>query len=126
MSSSALEDEIAALRQQLSVLRIDLSGKDWLTVDEAACYCGVSVSQFNARAHEYDLDPREFMGKKLYEKSALYQAIYSARKWSPSQSTGAKGSPTSTGAMAGRDSDHPSVVSALAKLRRYDQRVRRS
>lgn len=105
---------------------LNLAGKDWLTIEEAAHYCGVSVSQFKAKAREYDLDPREFMGKKLYEKSALYQAIYSARKWSRSQSTGGTGSPTSTGAMAGRDSAHPSVVSALARLRRYDQRAKRS
>jgi hypothetical protein len=36
-----LEQEIALLRQQLTTLRVDLSGKDWLTVDEAAHYCGV-------------------------------------------------------------------------------------
>ncbi|MHC1678291.1 hypothetical protein [Stenotrophomonas maltophilia] len=58
----SLQDEIKTLRQQLAVLRFDILGKDWLTADEAAHYCGVSVSQFNARAHEYDLDPREFMG----------------------------------------------------------------
>lgn len=82
-----LEQQIALLRQQLTTLRIDLSGKDWLTAEEAAHYCGVSVSQFNARAHEYDLDPRKFMGKKLYEKSALYQAIYGAKAWARSSPT---------------------------------------
>lgn len=36
----SLQDEIKALRQQLAVLRFDISGKEWLTVDEAAHYCG--------------------------------------------------------------------------------------
>lgn len=72
----SLQDEVKALRQQLAILRFDVRGKDWLTVDEAACYRGVSASQFNARAHEYELEPRNFMGKKLYEKAALYQTIY--------------------------------------------------
>jgi len=84
-----LSTEIEGLRSQLSIMRVDLSGKDWLTVDEAAHYCGVSVSQFNARAHEYDLHPRKFMGKKLYEKSALYQAIYGAKAWARPSSTAA-------------------------------------
>ncbi|MFD0131522.1 hypothetical protein ACWGQ6_38955 [Streptomyces niveus] len=104
----------------------NLAGKDWLTVEESAHYCGVSVGQFYAKVDQYNLEPREFMGKKLYEKAALYQAIYSARKWSRSQSTGVKGLPTSTGAMAARDSARPSVVSALVKLRKYDQRAKRS
>jgi len=70
-SDVSLQDEIKALRQQLAVIRFDIRGKDWLTVDEAAHYCGVSISQFKTKAREYDLDPREFMGKKLYEKSVL-------------------------------------------------------
>lgn len=59
---------------------LNLSGKDWLTVEESAFYCGVSVSQFYARVEQYNLVPREFMGKKLYEKAELYEAIYSAQK----------------------------------------------
>lgn len=77
----SLKEDLAALRQQLATLRVDLSGKDWLTVDEAAHYCGVSRSQFDARASEYNLQPRQFMGKKLYEKSVLYAAISSATGW---------------------------------------------
>jgi len=101
---------------------LNLSGKDWLTVDEAAFYCCVSVSQFYARAKEYNLEPREFMGKKLYEKAALYQAIFSAQKWPKSQSTGGATSPTSTGARAVREAGSPSVASAHERLRRFDQR----
>lgn len=52
-----LEAEIAALRQQLAAFRFDLAGKDWLTVEEAAYYCGVSISQFNTKAAGYSLTP---------------------------------------------------------------------
>ncbi|HEL4265727.1 TPA: hypothetical protein UM524_004320 [Stenotrophomonas maltophilia] len=111
-SDVSLLDEIKALRQQIAVLCVDLSGKDWLTADEAAHYCGVSISQFKTKAHEYDLDPREFMGKKLYEKSALYQAIYGAKAW-------ARSSPTAATTLV---TTSPQMEEALARLRRYDQR----
>jgi len=58
----------------------DLSGKDWLTVEEAAFYCGVSNSQFRKNALNYGLMPRRFMGKQLYEKAALYAAIQGAEE----------------------------------------------
>lgn len=108
----SLQDEIKALRQQLAALRLDIRGKDWLTVDEAACYCGVSASQFNARAHEYELKPRNFMGKKLYAKTALYQAIYGAKAWTRPAATSA---PTLAATS-------PEMKEALARLRRYDER----
>lgn len=108
----SLVEEIVALRQQIAMLCIDLSGKDWLTVEEAAHYCGVSVSQFNARAHEYDLDPRKFMGKKLYAKTALHQAIYGAKAWT-------RPSATSAPTLAATS---PEMKEALARLRRYDER----
>lgn len=107
-----LSTEIEGLRSQLSIMRVDLSGQDWLTADEAAHYCGVSVSQFNARAHEYDLDSRKFMGKKLYEKPALYQAIYGAKAW-------ARSSPTAAPTLVATS---PQMEEALARLRRFDQR----
>lgn len=104
----------------------DLSGKDWLTVEESAFYCGVSVSQFYSRVEQYNLLPREFMGKKLYEKAELYEAIYSAQKWSKSQSTGGTASRISTGGTAVPEAASPSVASAHERLRRYDQRKKRS
>ncbi|WP_312708111.1 hypothetical protein [Stenotrophomonas sp.] len=109
----SMQAEIRALRQQLAVMRIDLLGKDWLTVEEAAHYCGVSVSQFNTKAGEYDLSPRQFMGKKLYEKNELYRAIHSSSGWKSKVAAGASPSivPTS-----------PQMEEALARLRRYDQR----
>ncbi len=60
---------------------IHILGKDWLTVDEAAFYCGVSISQFKAHEMDYGLSPRRFMGKKLYERSALYDAISRSVQW---------------------------------------------
>lgn len=41
--------------------KLDLSDKDWLTVEEAAHYCGVSNSQFRRNALSYGLTPRRFM-----------------------------------------------------------------
>jgi hypothetical protein len=106
-----LEAEIAALRQQLAAFRFDLAGKDWLTVEEAAHYCGVSISQFNTKAAGYSLTPRNFMGKKLYEKAALYRAIHGASQWGQVSLTGYAAEPQS-----------PGVAAALAKLARYERR----
>lgn len=80
--------------------KLDLSGKDWLTVEEAAHYCGVSNSQFRKNALSYGLNPRRFMGKQLYEKAALYAAIQGAEEWQRFDSTGVAQRPTSTGQNA--------------------------
>ena len=50
--------------------KLDIVGKDWLTVDEAMHYCGVSRSQFDSNIDDYGIESRNFMGKKLYEKAA--------------------------------------------------------
>jgi hypothetical protein len=65
----------------MSKTEVNLSGKDWLTVDEAAHYCGVSNRQFREHAIAYGLQPKRFMGKQLYEKAALYAAISAAPLW---------------------------------------------
>ena len=65
----------------MSKTELNIAGKDWLTVNEAAHYCGVSNSQFREHAIAYSLQPRRFMGKQLYEKAALYAAISSAPFW---------------------------------------------
>jgi hypothetical protein len=106
--------------------KIDLSGKDWLTVPEAAFYCGVSEDHFRRKATAYGLVPRNFMGKQLYEKAALYAAIHGAKQWSASPSTGVVSLPTSIGALASNGIESPSVRSALEKLKRYEQRKKRS
>jgi hypothetical protein len=66
---------------------LDIAGKDWLTVEEAAHYCGVSKSQFAACAPDYGLVARRFMGKKLFERAALYAAIAKAPSWDGTPST---------------------------------------
>lgn len=44
--------------------KLDLFRKDWLTVEEAAHYCGVSNSQFRKNALNYGLTPRRLMGRE--------------------------------------------------------------
>lgn len=111
LHAQGLAEEIAALRAQLAKLAINLSGKDWLTVDEAAHYCGVSRSQFDARATEYGIEPRNFMGKKLYEKAGLHRAIHDARPWARTATSGIAPSPSSPGA-----------AEALARVARYERK----
>ncbi|WP_243897984.1 hypothetical protein [Stenotrophomonas maltophilia] len=41
-------------------------------MNEAVHYYGVSRSQFDSNIADYGIEPRNFMGKKLYEKAALY------------------------------------------------------
>lgn len=38
--------------------QFNIAGKDWLTVPEAAFYCGVSESQFRHKAADLGLAPR--------------------------------------------------------------------
>ncbi|WP_414615157.1 hypothetical protein [Stenotrophomonas pavanii] len=106
--------------------KLDIVGKDWLTVDEAAHYCGVSRSQFDSNIADYGIEPRNFMGRKLYEKAALYSAIYGSKQWSRSQSSGAMAPRTSTGGKAASEAASPLVASAHAKLRAYEQRKKRN
>ncbi|WP_236585254.1 hypothetical protein [Dyella sp. EPa41] len=89
-----------------STEQINLAGKDWLTVIEAAHYCGVSDSQFRKNALAYGLRPKRFMGKQLYEKAALYAAIHGSEDWSTPQRNTAKAisghAQTMEGPTAGR------------------------
>lgn len=105
---------------------ININGKDWLTIEEAAFYCGVSMAQFNAKAPEYGLVPRNYMGKKLYERSDLYKSIYGAKLWQRSPSTGATVSPISTGARVVDEPESLLAGSAAERLRRYERRRRQS
>jgi hypothetical protein len=107
----SLEAELGALRGSMATLRADLSGKDWLTAGEAAHYCGVSVAQFNAKAPECGLEPRSFMGKKLYEKAGLHRAIHDARPWARTATSGIAPAPSS-----------PDAAEALARLARYERK----
>jgi hypothetical protein len=57
----------------------DLRGKDWLTEVEAAHYCCVSLTQFKGKASSFNA--RRFMGKKVYSRAELFDAISAAPPW---------------------------------------------
>lgn len=92
----------------------NIAGKDWLTVPEAAHYCGVSESQFRHKAADLGLIPSKFMGKQLYEKAALYRAIDASQSWSdmPAQP------------MRSLSSQYPNLVAR--PLRPYKPRKKKS
>lgn len=50
-------------------------GKDYLTMNEAALYCGVSESQFDSQYKHYGLLAVPFMGTLLFRKLDLQGAI---------------------------------------------------
>lgn len=56
---------------------LNLLGKEYLTVTEAAHYAGVSVSQFNSKKLDYGIFPITFMGKVLYRRDDIKNAIES-------------------------------------------------
>lgn len=95
--------------------RISLAGKDWLTEPEAAFYCGVSVTQFKKHAPSYGLAPRNFMGKKLYEKAELFAAISNSPQVGRSPPPG----------FAVDMGNSPAMREALERLRRHELRRRR-
>lgn len=105
--------------------KLTLEG-DWLTEEEAALYCRVSLTQFKKYVHDYAIMPRRFMGKKVYEKAALYAAIYESELWQRSRSTGAMAPPISIGARAPNGSAAASERSISERLRRYEERRRQS
>jgi hypothetical protein len=55
--------------------------KDYLNAKEAAWYCGVSFSQFRAKAKGLNLIPFKFMGRYLYRRTDLQRAIEKEAKW---------------------------------------------
>ena len=65
---------------------LDLRGKDYLTEKEAAHYCCVSLTQFRSRQKEYLIAPTTFMGKKVYRRLELQQAIEYGPQWRQSTS----------------------------------------
>ena len=95
------------------MIQFNLLGKHWLTVLAAAHYCGVHEDTFAKRANEYGLHPRNFMGKKLYERAELYRAIHQAPLWGVRQAW-SEVPPISMEGMG----VSKSVGDALQKLRR--------
>ncbi len=49
--------------------KLDIAGKDWLTVDEAAHYCGVSRSQFRLKHRGIRNRAAQFHGQETLRKS---------------------------------------------------------
>ena len=54
-----------------------ISGKEWLTTDEAAHYACVSSAQWRAHREEHGIFPTMFMGKMLFRKQDIDLAIES-------------------------------------------------
>lgn len=70
---------------------MDLRGKDYLAEKEAAHYCCVSITQFRSKMTEYCIAPLVFMGKKVYRRHDLQQAIEHGRGWQRSTKEGRAG-----------------------------------
>lgn len=72
---------------------VSILGKDYLTLKEAAYYCGVCESQFRKLAATYGLESFEFMGKRQYRKplaltGALGPPAISCHATTPNRSGG--------------------------------------
>ena len=69
-------------------LELNLLGKDYFSMKEAAHYCCVSLSQFKKYAKERKIIPTSHMGKLLYRRADLQRSIEEAAEWQ--HSTGIK------------------------------------
>lgn len=67
---------------------VAIAGKDFLTEDEAAIYCCVAKSTFCQHARSLGIQARRWMGRKVYSKADLYEAMSRAETWQ--RSTGAQ------------------------------------
>src|SRR5690349_4262411 len=105
-----------------AAIDFDLRGKDWLTEAEAAHYCGVSLRQFQDHARRFRA--RRFMGKKLYSKAELFDAIQGSETWL--LSTSAETSGISTGAQVGSSSGALSARLRNEPLRKFVARRKQS
>lgn len=81
---------------------INLLGKDYLTVDEAAHYACVSPRQFRIHADKLGILPFRFMGKIVYRRADLQRAMEreAGKQWQVITQTGTRG--TSSGAKTVR------------------------
>ncbi|NID06832.1 hypothetical protein HBF26_18240 [Luteibacter jiangsuensis] len=60
---------------------LNIAGKDWFTEEEAAFYCGVSLRQFQTHYGELGIQPRRFMGRKLFARDELSAVIERSDPW---------------------------------------------
>lgn len=65
----------------MSETEFNLLGKDWLTEPEAAFYCCVSVKHFRRHYQSLGISPKNFLGKKLFSKQQLADAIEMSDPW---------------------------------------------
>lgn len=63
--------------------QINLLGKDYFTVEEAAHYAGVSRSQFLEQAPLHGIFPLPGFGRQVYRRSDIQRAI--EKQWRPSR-----------------------------------------
>lgn len=109
-----------------------IAASDWLTEDEAAAYCKVAKSTFLEHARARGIQARRFMGRKLYAKADLYQAISGAQPWQRSiggqaeQSISQAQARTSTGARMVSNGADLSARLIPVRLRGSGQRRKRS
>ena len=59
---------------------INLLGKDYFTVIEAAFYAGVSTRQFERHHKKLGIRSFKFMGKKLFRRDEIQASIESERE----------------------------------------------
>jgi hypothetical protein len=104
--------------------RLHLEGKDWFTEAEAAEYCGVALSTFREGYRDLGIVPRRFLGRKMYARADLFQAIADSPAWQPS--TSAAKPITSIGLKAATSSGDPSAALQPVRLRKYVPRKKPS
>jgi len=84
---------------------INLAGKDYFTIPEAAAYCCVSVSHFRQNVKATGLLPGRLWGKFVYRRIDLARLVEEQIQWP--QSIGAESAPISTGRKTLIRSDSP-------------------
>lgn len=104
--------------------RLQLEGKDWFTEPEAAVYCGVGISTFREGYRMLGIKPRRFLGKKLYSRLELNDAIRNSPAWQTSSNAENHGS--SVGARAAGNSDDLSARLQPVRLRKFVPRKKPS
>ena len=90
--------------------------KDWLTLKEAAFYCGLSDRQFKGHYRDWGVTVRKFEGKLLFSRQELNNLI----RCQPSTSGESAG--TSTGVKADTVTASPSAMSPSTKRKRRSRR----
>ena len=73
--ATRLRGYTASHRSVTDRTRLNLLGKDYLTEEEAAHYCGVSNCQFRRKHLELGVLAISVMGKKVYRRADLQRAI---------------------------------------------------